>query len=92
MNGKTLLYNGRKGLCTLVNDGIEGCYCNQGSAQDVFRTLYFCSDNYDECPTYRSEYIGSRQLAAASLANSGSDLYLSCSFVSEDANTEDGDK
>jgi hypothetical protein len=89
MHKKTLLYTGRKGLCPLVNDGLEGCYCNNGQAQDVFRTLYFCSDNYDECPNYRSEYKGSRRLAAASLANSGRDLYLTCSFVSGDVNAED---
>ncbi len=53
-----MLYTNKR-HCPLIQEPSEECYCNKMNSQDIERTIYFCSRNYESCTIYR--YINNKE-------------------------------
>ena len=43
-----------KKLCPLIQNPLDECYCSAMTSQDIERTVYLCSSNFQICDIYRN--------------------------------------
>lgn len=49
-----LRLNTNKSLCPFIQEPFDDCYCVKMSSQDIERTVYLCSKNFETCEIYKS--------------------------------------
>ena len=40
-------------LCPILKEPFDDCYCLKMSSQDIERTVFLCSKNYELCDIYK---------------------------------------
>jgi len=50
---QTLEITTDKRLCPILKEPFDDCYCLKMNSQDIERTVFLCSKNYDLCDIYK---------------------------------------
>ncbi len=43
-----------KAICPYIQDPFDDCYCMKLRSQDIEKTVYLCSNNFESCQLYRA--------------------------------------
>jgi len=48
-----LSYNSRR-LCPFLQEPFDDCYCIKMNSQNIEKTIYYCSKNFETCEIYKN--------------------------------------
>ncbi|MBI4688420.1 MAG: hypothetical protein HY756_11725 [Nitrospirae bacterium] len=55
-------------LCPFILSPAENCYCIKLSSQDVERTVFYCSKNFESCEIYKGIFHWTKKKEASKAA------------------------